>query len=180
MSAQSPVTSCCDVAHSGRENLHQFLPILLWRHALSISIMTLCLRGSNTVSLLFFFYFLSLSFNFHLTFLIETPIYWRQRTYSQTLIGRKFGRLLSRSPIPTNFFFFWVTLFSKKLYLKNFNIKNKDNKISQGRGTTYQLGSSWPPSPCVCSSWTRGTPSQQPCPGTWRSSASLKAFLYWP
>ena len=30
-----------DVAHSGRENLHQFLPILLWRHALSSSIMTL-------------------------------------------------------------------------------------------------------------------------------------------
>ena len=29
------------VAHSGRENLHQFLPIPLWRHALSISIMTL-------------------------------------------------------------------------------------------------------------------------------------------
>ena len=35
------VTSSCDVAHSGRENLHQFLPILLWRHALSSSIMTL-------------------------------------------------------------------------------------------------------------------------------------------
>ena len=32
------VTSCCDVAHSGRENLHQFLPIVLWRHALSSSI----------------------------------------------------------------------------------------------------------------------------------------------
>ena len=29
------------VAHSGRENLHQFLPILLLRHALSTSIMTL-------------------------------------------------------------------------------------------------------------------------------------------
>ena len=31
----------CNVTHSGRENLHQFLPILLWRHALSSSIMTL-------------------------------------------------------------------------------------------------------------------------------------------
>ena len=30
-----------DVAHSGRENLHQFLPILLWRHAIYSSIMTL-------------------------------------------------------------------------------------------------------------------------------------------
>ena len=43
MSAQSRVTSRCDVAHSGRENLHQFLPILLWGHALSSSIMTLWL-----------------------------------------------------------------------------------------------------------------------------------------
>ena len=41
MSEQSSVTSRCDVAHSGRENCHQFLPILLWRHALSSSIMTL-------------------------------------------------------------------------------------------------------------------------------------------
>ena len=30
--------------------------------------------------------------------------------------------------------FFWGTLFLRKLYLKNFNIKNKNNKISQGRG----------------------------------------------
>ena len=29
---------------------------------------------------------------------------------------------------------FLGTLFSRKFYLKNFNIKNKDNKISQGRG----------------------------------------------
>ena len=29
MSAQSRVTSRCEVAHSGRENLHQFLPVLL-------------------------------------------------------------------------------------------------------------------------------------------------------
>ena len=29
MSAQSLVTSRCDVAHCGRENLHQFLPVLL-------------------------------------------------------------------------------------------------------------------------------------------------------
>ena len=42
MSKQSRVTSRCDVAHCGRENLHHFLPILLWRHALSSSIMTLC------------------------------------------------------------------------------------------------------------------------------------------
>ena len=28
------------VAHSGRENFHHFLPILLWRHALSSSIIT--------------------------------------------------------------------------------------------------------------------------------------------
>ena len=41
MSAQSRVMSRCDVAHSSRENLHHFLPILLWRHALSSSIMTL-------------------------------------------------------------------------------------------------------------------------------------------
>ena len=36
------------------------------------------------------------------------------------------------------FFFFWGTLFSRKLYLKNFNIKNKDNKISQGRGNSLR------------------------------------------
>ena len=41
-SLDSRVTSRCDVAQSGQENLHQFLPILLWRHALSSSIMTLC------------------------------------------------------------------------------------------------------------------------------------------
>ena len=35
------VTSGCEIAHSGRKNLHQFLPILLWRHALSSSIRTL-------------------------------------------------------------------------------------------------------------------------------------------
>ena len=40
------MTSRCDVAHSGRENLHQFLPILLWRHVLSSSIMTLCFQPS--------------------------------------------------------------------------------------------------------------------------------------
>ena len=36
-----------DVAHSGRENLHQFLLILLWRHALSNSIMTLWMKYSR-------------------------------------------------------------------------------------------------------------------------------------
>ena len=41
MSEQSRVTARCDVAHSGRENLNQFLPILLWRHVFSSSIMTL-------------------------------------------------------------------------------------------------------------------------------------------
>ena len=34
--------ACCDVAHSGRENLHHFLPILLWRHALSQVVLWLC------------------------------------------------------------------------------------------------------------------------------------------
>ena len=43
----SRVTLRCDVAHSGRENLHQFLSILLWRHALSSSIMTLWLCVSH-------------------------------------------------------------------------------------------------------------------------------------
>ena len=37
----------------------------------------------------------------------------------------------------TPVFFLW-TLFSRKLYLKNFNIKNKDNKISQGRGISLR------------------------------------------
>ena len=46
-------TSRCDVAHSGRENLHQFLPILLWRHALSSSIMTLWLLRTLTLMLIF-------------------------------------------------------------------------------------------------------------------------------
>ena len=39
------------------------------------------------------------------------------------------------------FYFFEGTLFSRKLHLKNFNIKNKDNKISQGRGNS--LGYIW-------------------------------------
>ena len=36
------------------------------------------------------------------------------------------------------YFFFWGTLFLRKLYLKNFNIKNKNNKISQGRGNSLR------------------------------------------
>ena len=41
MGAQSRVTSRCDVAHSGRENLHQFLPILL-QGMLSLVVSWLC------------------------------------------------------------------------------------------------------------------------------------------
>ena len=48
--------------------------------------------------------------------------------------------LLGRDPEPCagQFFFFFffeglIFKISRKLYLKNFNIKNKDNKISQGR-----------------------------------------------
>ena len=36
------------------------------------------------------------------------------------------------------FFFFEGLYFQEKLYLKNFNIKNKDNKISQGRGNSLR------------------------------------------
>ena len=36
------------------------------------------------------------------------------------------------------YLFFLGSLFSRKLYLKNFNIKNKDNKISQGRGNSLR------------------------------------------
>ena len=36
------------------------------------------------------------------------------------------------------FFFFEGLYFSKTLYMKNFNIKNKDNKISQGRGNSLR------------------------------------------
>ena len=39
-----------------------------------------------------------------------------------------------------SFFFFWRTLFSRKLYLKNFNIKNNYIKISQGRGKYFRCG----------------------------------------
>ena len=42
--------SRCDVALSGQENLHQFLPIILWRHALSSSIMTLWSRHTLSKS----------------------------------------------------------------------------------------------------------------------------------
>ena len=35
------------------------------------------------------------------------------------------------------YFFFRGTLFLRKLYLKNFNIENKNNKISQGRGNIH-------------------------------------------
>ena len=38
-----------------------------------------------------------------------------------------------------NFFFFLGTLFLRKLYLKNFNIQNKNNKISQGNLFFLQL-----------------------------------------
>ena len=41
MSAQSQVTSLCHVAHSGRENLHHFLPVLLRGMLPLFSIMTL-------------------------------------------------------------------------------------------------------------------------------------------
>ena len=43
MSTQSRVTSRCDVAHSGRENLHHFLQVLLRGMLPLFSIMTLCL-----------------------------------------------------------------------------------------------------------------------------------------
>ena len=45
MQARSPVrvTSRCDVAHSGRENLHHFFPVLLRGILPLFSIMTLCL-----------------------------------------------------------------------------------------------------------------------------------------
>ena len=41
MSKQSRVTSRCDVAHSGRESLHHFLPVLLRFMLPLISIMTM-------------------------------------------------------------------------------------------------------------------------------------------
>ena len=42
MSEQFRVTSRSDVAHSGRENLHHFLPVLLRGMLPLFSIMTLC------------------------------------------------------------------------------------------------------------------------------------------
>ena len=36
------------------------------------------------------------------------------------------------------FFFFEGLYFLRKLYLKNLNIKNKNNKISQGRGNSLR------------------------------------------
>ena len=41
MSAQSGVTSCCDVAHCDREELHHFRPVLLRGMLPLFSIMTL-------------------------------------------------------------------------------------------------------------------------------------------
>ena len=35
-------------------------------------------------------------------------------------------------------FFLRDFILQKKLYMKNFNIKNKDNKISQGRGNSVR------------------------------------------
>ena len=45
MSVQSRVTSRCDVAHSGRENLHHFLAVLLRGMLPLFSIMTLQSSG---------------------------------------------------------------------------------------------------------------------------------------
>ena len=42
MTALSRLTSRCDVAHSGRENLHHFLPVLLRGMLPLFSIKTLC------------------------------------------------------------------------------------------------------------------------------------------
>ena len=56
MNAQSRVTSCCDVAHSGRENLHHFLQVLLRGILPLFSIVTLwsqsksILLGVNNLS----------------------------------------------------------------------------------------------------------------------------------
>ena len=50
MIAQTRATSRCDVAHSGQEKLHHFLPILLLRHALSSSIMTLWIFSLDEAS----------------------------------------------------------------------------------------------------------------------------------
>ena len=45
MNAQSRVTSRCDVAYSGRENLYQFLPVLLRGMLPLFSIMTLWIHN---------------------------------------------------------------------------------------------------------------------------------------
>ena len=42
ISTQFRLMSRWDVAHSGRENLHHFFPILLRRHALSLVVLWLC------------------------------------------------------------------------------------------------------------------------------------------
>ena len=60
----------------------------------------------------------------------------RLRTWaSASLKSRKKVAKESQSKHPFKVFF-WGTLFFRKLYMKNFKIKNKDNKISHGRGNS--------------------------------------------
>ena len=65
MSAQSRVTSRCDIAHCGREELHHFFPVLLRGMLPLFSIMTLKVQEFRTqlaVALSFLKSFYSLFF----------------------------------------------------------------------------------------------------------------------
>ena len=54
----------------------------------------------------------------------------KEATSEGLIMNKEYELLEYEHQLP---FFFWGTLFLRKLYLKNFNIKNK-NKISQERG----------------------------------------------
>ena len=78
---QFRVTSCCDVGHSGRENLHQFLPIQLWRHALSIVVLWICGWYQHVIEMRFWLYLSSHS---------VSKIRTEGRNFEFTFCGRQF------------------------------------------------------------------------------------------
>ena len=78
------------------------------------------------------------------------------------------------------FFFGGGTLFLKKLYLKNFNIKNKNNKISQGRGKNTIVRPYKTDATHELQQWIE-MPNIFPCPGRlgihWKGMPFLGAII---
>ena len=94
----------------------------------------------------FFFFFFFFQYNFRFTCRYSNILHLYRKLFaskynfhnyshsfyvvhSKKMLSNRFVPKFFSFGIPGSFFFFWGTLFKKKLYLKNFNIKNKDNKV---------------------------------------------------